>query len=123
MKRSVGEGWDDLHLPPLTLHPSSFCLLPCSAPFLHDSPRPPGTTLHYPMPFQALGLEPRLLSALKDAGYTEPTPIQSAVIPKILSGTDAIGIAQTGTGKTAAFVLPMLQLLAARPPIGSKKIR
>jgi ATP-dependent RNA helicase RhlE len=75
------------------------------------------------MPFQALGLEPRLLNALKDAGYTEPTPIQSAAIPKILSGTDVIGIAQTGTGKTAAFVLPMLQLLAGRPAIGAKKIR
>ena len=75
------------------------------------------------MPFQALGLEPRLLKALQDAGYTEPTPIQSAAIPKLLSGSDAIGIAQTGTGKTAAFVLPMLQLLAARPPVGSKKIR
>jgi len=75
------------------------------------------------MPFRALGLEPRLLDALKDAGYTEPTPIQSAAIPKILSGSDAIGIAQTGTGKTAAFVLPMLQLLAARPPVGNKKIR
>jgi len=75
------------------------------------------------MPFAALGLEPRLLSALKDAGYTEPTPIQGAAIPKILSGTDVIGIAQTGTGKTAAFVLPMLQLLASRPPVGGKKIR
>src|SRR4051812_48952019 len=64
------------------------------------------------MPFAALGLEPRLLSAIKDAGYTEPTPIQSAAIPKILTGGDVIGIAQTGTGKTAAFVLPMLQLLA-----------
>lgn len=73
------------------------------------------------MPFAALGLEPRLLSALKDTGYTEPTPIQSAAIPKILSGTDVIGIAQTGTGKTAAFVLPMLQLLASRPPVGDKK--
>jgi ATP-dependent RNA helicase RhlE len=75
------------------------------------------------MPFQALGLESRLLSALKDAGYTEPTPIQSAAIPKILGGTDVIGIAQTGTGKTAAFVLPMLQILASRAPVGSKKIR
>jgi ATP-dependent RNA helicase RhlE len=64
------------------------------------------------MPFQALGLEPRILAAIKDAGYTEPTPIQSAAIPKILTGADIIGIAQTGTGKTAAFVLPMLQLLA-----------
>ncbi len=68
------------------------------------------------MPFQALGLEPRILSALQEAGYTEPTPIQAAAIPKILSGKDVIGIAQTGTGKTAAFVLPMLQLLAGRSP-------
>src|SRR6202012_245762 len=75
------------------------------------------------MPFAALGLESRLLSALKDAGYTEPTPIQAAAIPKILSSSDVIGIAQTGTGKTAAFVLPMLQLLASRPPVGGKKIR
>jgi ATP-dependent RNA helicase RhlE len=75
------------------------------------------------MPFAALGLESRLLSALKDTGYTEPTPIQGAAIPKILSGSDVIGIAQTGTGKTAAFVLPMLQLLASRPAVGAKKIR
>ncbi len=75
------------------------------------------------MPFAALGLEPRLLSALKDAGYTEPTPIQSAAIPKILTGADVIGIAQTGTGKTAAFVLPMLQLLANHPAVGAKEIR
>ena len=66
------------------------------------------------MPFQALGLEPRILAAIKDAGYTEPTPIQSAAIPKIIAGVDVIGIAQTGTGKTAAFVLPMLQLLSRR---------
>src|SRR5258706_7574391 len=72
------------------------------------------------MPFQALGLEPRILQALKDAEYTEPTPIQSAAIPKILAGTDVIGIAQTGTGKTAAFVLPMLQLLVTRKPIGRR---
>ena len=75
------------------------------------------------MPFAALGLEPRLLNALKDAGYTDPTSIQSTAIPKILCGPDVIGIAQTGTGKTAAFVLPMLQLLAARPPVGGRKIR
>ena len=72
------------------------------------------------MPFQALGLEPRILTALEEAGYTEPTPIQAATIPKILAGQDVIGIAQTGTGKTAAFVLPMLQLLAAarKPGVG-----
>jgi ATP-dependent RNA helicase RhlE len=72
------------------------------------------------MPFAALGLEPRILAALKDSGYTEPTPIQAAAIPKILTGVDLIGIAQTGTGKTAAFVLPMLQLLASKPPLGRK---
>jgi len=72
------------------------------------------------MPFQALGLEPRILAAIKDSGYTEPTPIQAEAIPKIISGVDLIGIAQTGTGKTAAFVLPMLQLLSAKPPLGRK---
>src|SRR5580698_9301987 len=87
------------------------------------SPNPVSKSHISAMPFAALGLEPRLLSALKDAGYTEPTPIQTAAIPKILSGSDVIGIAQTGTGKTAAFVLPMLQLLANRPPVGGKKIR
>jgi ATP-dependent RNA helicase RhlE len=72
------------------------------------------------MPFAALGLEPRILQALKDAGYSEPTPIQVAAIPKIISGGDVIGIAQTGTGKTAAFVLPMLQLLSSKPPLGRR---
>src|SRR5512138_1719213 len=64
------------------------------------------------MPFRALGLEPRILRAVTEAGYTEPTPIQSAAIPPILAGHDLIGIAQTGTGKTAAFVLPILAKLA-----------
>ena len=64
------------------------------------------------MSFSALGLDPKILQAVKDAGYTEPTPIQSAAIPPILAGHDLIGIAQTGTGKTAAFTLPMLTRLA-----------
>ncbi|HZR19479.1 MAG TPA: DEAD/DEAH box helicase [Verrucomicrobiae bacterium] len=64
------------------------------------------------MPFHNLGLEPRILKAVQEAGYTEPTPVQSAAIPLILSGHDLIGIAQTGTGKTAAFVLPILARLA-----------
>jgi ATP-dependent RNA helicase RhlE len=64
------------------------------------------------MPFRALGLPAKVLQAIKDAGYTEPTPIQSAAIPKILAGHDLIGIAQTGTGKTAAFTLPMIASLA-----------
>jgi len=65
------------------------------------------------MSFSALGLDPKILQAVKEAGYTEPTPIQLAAIPPILAGHDLIGIAQTGTGKTAAFTLPMLTRLAA----------
>jgi ATP-dependent RNA helicase RhlE len=65
------------------------------------------------MSFSALGLDPKILQAVKEAGYTEPTPIQAAAIPPILAGHDLIGIAQTGTGKTAAFTLPMLTRLAA----------
>src|SRR5437868_9371558 len=64
------------------------------------------------MPFRALNLSPQMLQAVHDAGYTEPTPIQIAAIPRILAGHDVIGIAQTGTGKTAAFVLPILMKLA-----------
>src|SRR6266513_15777 len=64
------------------------------------------------MPFRALHLSPQILQAVRDSGYTEPTPIQIAAIPLILAGDDVIGIAQTGTGKTAAFVLPILMKLA-----------
>src|SRR5687768_443933 len=65
------------------------------------------------MPFTALGLGPKITQALEDKGYVEPTPIQAKAIPIILSGRDVIGVAQTGTGKTAAFVLPLLERLAA----------
>src|SRR3954451_5538905 len=64
------------------------------------------------MPFRALHLSPQILQAVRDSGYTEPTPIQVAAIPLITAGDDVIGIAQTGTGKTAAFVLPILMKLA-----------
>jgi ATP-dependent RNA helicase RhlE len=64
------------------------------------------------MSFRALNLSPQMLQAVHDAGYTEPTPIQVAAIPLILARHDVIGIAQTGTGKTAAFVLPILMKLA-----------
>ena len=64
------------------------------------------------MPFRAFNLSPQIVQAVRDAGYTEPTPIQIAAIPLILAGHDVIGIAQTGTGKTAAFVLPILMKLA-----------
>src|SRR3954453_18344748 len=63
------------------------------------------------MSFADLGLSEELLKAIADSGYDRPTPIQSAVIPSVLMGKDLIGIAQTGTGKTAGFVLPMLDIL------------
>ena len=64
------------------------------------------------MSFIDLGLAPELLRALSDKGYTAPTPIQSRAIPAVLAGRDVLAGAQTGTGKTAAFVLPILQRLA-----------
>jgi len=73
------------------------------------------------MPFRALNLSPQIVQAVRDAGYTEPTPIQVAAIPLILSGHDVIGIAQTGTGKTAAFVLPILMKLSASKPSGQTR--
>jgi len=63
------------------------------------------------MTFDELSLDPRILEAVKGAGYTTPTPIQEQGIPAVLGGRDITGIAQTGTGKTAAFVLPMIHKL------------
>jgi len=63
------------------------------------------------MTFADLGLSDELLRAVDDSGYPEPTPIQRAAIPSVLMGKDLIGIAQTGTGKTAGFVLPMIDIL------------
>jgi ATP-dependent RNA helicase RhlE len=67
------------------------------------------------LPFATLGLGSKLAQALKEKGYVEPTPIQAKAIPTILAGRDVIGVAQTGTGKTAAFVLPLLEKMAATP--------
>ena len=64
------------------------------------------------MSFADLGLEPKLLDAIKASGYETPTPIQNEAIPPALEGKDVLGIAQTGTGKTASFTLPMIQRLA-----------
>ena len=66
------------------------------------------------MTFSNLGLSASLLNAVKSTGYVEPTPIQAQAIPAILSGRDVMGAAQTGTGKTAGFVLPLLQLLGGK---------
>ena len=65
------------------------------------------------MPFASLGLNPELVRALADRQYSEPTPVQARVIPEILAGRDILAGAQTGTGKTAGFTLPILQLLSA----------
>jgi len=67
-----------------------------------------GTTLS----FESLNLHPTILRAIEEAGYTNPTPIQSQAIPEVLAGRDLMASAQTGTGKTAAFTLPALNLLA-----------
>jgi superfamily II DNA/RNA helicase len=65
------------------------------------------------MPFSELGLSPQVVRAVGDAGYTTPTPIQGQAIPVVLMGRDLLGCAQTGTGKTAAFTLPMIDILAS----------
>ncbi len=76
------------------------------------------------MKFQDLGLSAPLLRAISEKGYETPTPIQEQAIPPVLRGRDLQGCAQTGTGKTAAFTLPILQLLAEEPPVrGRREIR
>jgi len=64
------------------------------------------------MNFADLGLGPEILKAVEEAGYTTPTPIQEQAIPVVLMGRDVLGVAQTGTGKTAGFTLPMIEILA-----------
>ncbi|VVM06993.1 ATP-dependent RNA helicase RhlE [Methylacidimicrobium tartarophylax] len=73
------------------------------------------------MPFRNLALSAPILQAIDEAGYTEPTPIQAAAIPPILAGHDLIGIAQTGTGKTAAFSCPILTKLSEQPHQGPRR--
>ena len=70
------------------------------------------------MDFSQLGLAPAQLSVCESLGYNEPTPIQRQAIPVILSGRDVIGCAETGTGKTAAFLLPIIQKISAQPRPG-----
>ena len=75
------------------------------------------------MLFTELTLHPSLLRAVASEGYTEPTPIQAKAIPIVLTGRDVLACAQTGTGKTAAFALPILQRLMATPPAPRRQIR
>jgi ATP-dependent RNA helicase RhlE len=75
------------------------------------------------MKFTELGLVPEILLAIADQGYDAPTPIQAQAIPVVLDGRDLMACAQTGTGKTAGFTLPILNRLAAKPAGGRRKIR
>ena len=81
------------------------------------------------MSFKDLGLSDTLLKAVEEAGYNEPTPIQEKAIPYILMNRDVLGCAQTGTGKTAGFTLPMIEILAqgrpkaCQPPRGVARTR
>ena len=77
------------------------------------------------MTFKELGLIPAILRTLEEQGYKKPTPIQQQSIPILLKGRDLLGCAQTGTGKTAAFAIPIIQHLSAphNEPAGRRKIK
>jgi ATP-dependent RNA helicase DeaD len=77
-----------------------------------DTPVTPDTADETGITFAELGIDPRVLAAVDDIGYETPTPIQAATIPVLLQGNDVVGLAQTGTGKTAAFAVPALSRLA-----------
>ena len=75
------------------------------------------------MTFEKLGLSEELLRSVRETRYTSPTPIQAQAIPAILEGKDVMAAAQTGTGKTAGFTLPLLQLLNEKPPVKNNRAR
>ncbi|QDL37396.1 DEAD/DEAH box helicase [Rhodoferax sediminis] len=75
------------------------------------------------MPFTSLGLSPALIAAAGEQGFATPTPIQAQAIPAVLRGADVLGSAQTGSGKTAAFALPLLQLLQEGPQHTPRRVR
>jgi ATP-dependent RNA helicase RhlE len=75
------------------------------------------------MTFKELGLTEALLKAVEDKGYETPSPIQEKAIPHILQGKDILASAQTGTGKTAGFAMPMIQLLTQQAPRQNRVIR
>ena len=75
------------------------------------------------MTFPSLGLRAELLRAVAEQGYTEPTPIQLQAIPAVLAGQDILASAQTGTGKTAGFTLPLLQRLGETSTKGRRAVR
>src|SRR5262249_33955898 len=98
--------------------------LPSASPARHPDPVPPiPSGPASPATFAGLHLAEPLLRALRDEEYPHPTPIQEQAIPPLLAGNDLLGCARTGTGKTAAFVLPILQCLCASksaPHAGAK---
>ena len=75
------------------------------------------------MSFDQLGLSPALLQAVQEKGYSEPSPVQAEAIPAVLSGRDVMAAAQTGTGKTAGFTLPILQRLSESAPTHPHRVR
>jgi ATP-dependent RNA helicase DeaD len=94
-----------------------------AAPAFTEAPAPKAEETEAPAPraeeeeeegvkFVDLGIDGRVLAALQDVGYEKPSPIQAATIPLLLEGRDVVGLAQTGTGKTAAFAVPALSRLA-----------
>src|SRR3954463_12719939 len=82
----------------------------------HDSSPTPDSPDRQPG-FADLGIDKRVLRALAAGGYESPSPIQAATIPPLLAGRHVVGLAQTGTGKTAAFAVPILSRIAVRPPL------
>lgn len=88
-------------------------ITPSHTPGGHEQKKSPKSE---PSGFAAFGLRPELLLAVEKLGWTLPSPIQHEAIPPVLAGHDLIGLAQTGTGKTGAFVLPLLMALSAMPP-------
>jgi len=101
-----------------------FSTLPSSeaAPSVSRQHSSSSSSSSFSSPFAALGLSAKLARAVADEGYETPTPIQQQAIPHVLRGRDLLGCAQTGTGKTAAFVLPLLERLAVLPR-GDGRIR
>jgi ATP-dependent RNA helicase RhlE len=71
--------------------------------------------------FDDFDFSPSVRQGVRDAGYTTPTPVQAATLPHALKGIDVVGVAQTGTGKTAAFVLPILDYLVKEPSGGKRR--
>jgi ATP-dependent RNA helicase RhlE len=114
------------HRPPVAAPSRPVTHAPVPARPVHHMP--PAARPHKPasdlpqLRFDQLGLAPNLLKAVIEEGYTEPTPIQQQAIPVALAGKDIFGCAQTGTGKTAAFALPILQKLS-RPDVTNQQFR